>query len=83
MHRLVYRRPNRGDPAFCTFSKTRTSIWRTRDTPNSLGQHVLFLPVQHREPLDFLKNAGFGRKDTYRSGAGHSQGLSVSKHQGA
>jgi hypothetical protein len=32
----------------------------------ALGQHVFFLPVQHREPLDFLKiiaDVGFGRKD--------------------
>ena len=31
----------------------------------ALGQHIFFLPVQHREPPDFLiimTDAGFGRK---------------------
>jgi hypothetical protein len=42
----------------------------------SLGQHVFFLRLQHREPLDVLKimvDAGFGRKHRPSDGAGHVQ----------
>ena len=42
----------------------------------ALGQHVFFLPVQHREPPDFLiimTDAGFGRKGRPSGGAGHVQ----------
>src|SRR6516225_1312032 len=42
----------------------------------ALGQHVFFLRVQHREPLDLLEmtvDAGFGRNN--RPGAGHGQRL--------
>ena len=41
-----------------------------------LGQQVFFLPVQHREPPDFLKimtDAGFARKGRPGGGAGHFQ----------
>ena len=42
----------------------------------ALSQHVFFLRVQHREPLDLLEmmvDAGFGRNDGPGDGAGHGQ----------
>ena len=42
----------------------------------ALGQHVFFLRVQHREPLDVLKimvDAGLGRKDRPGDATGHDQ----------
>src|SRR5215467_14061636 len=47
----------------------------TLPTP-ALGQHVFFLRVQHREPLDLLEmtvDAGFGRNNRPGDGARHGQ----------
>src|SRR5437588_12646143 len=45
----------------------------------ALGQHVLFLRLQHREPPDVLeiaRKAGFGGYDRQGRGTGHGSALS-------
>ena len=47
----------------------------------ALGQHVFFLPAQHREPADFFEitsKAGFRRKDRPIGSAGQCLVLSIS-----
>jgi hypothetical protein len=42
----------------------------------TLGEHVFFPALQHREPPDLAKilgKAGFGRKDRCGRGAAHAQ----------
>src|SRR4051812_41692122 len=46
----------------------------------ALGQHVLFLRLQHREPADFLeiaRQAGFGGYQRQGRGTGHGSALSL------
>src|SRR5437868_14343547 len=46
----------------------------------ALGQHVLFLRLQHREPADFVqiaRQAGFGGYDRQGGGTGHGSALSL------
>src|SRR5438105_1020856 len=46
----------------------------------ALGQHVLFLRFQHREPADFLeiaRKAGLGGYDWQGRGTGHGSALSL------
>src|SRR5499427_7333080 len=50
----------------------------------ALGEHVLFVRFQHREPPDFLKiicEARFGRKDRQGRGGGHDQALQLVSKQ--